>query len=116
VNGVNVVRANIEADYGIIHIIDGFMDREDLISICPFLGATSEGQLIPAASSPSFHSINLRKVSDHDSLPTGPEVFPYIKANGFNNLFDDNLDGESPHEAMSSPQSVQDHPSLDDTK
>lgn len=79
VNGVSVIRANISAAYGLVHIIDGLMDRQRLVESCPSLQqrllSTDEGRrreaakaaaelLQLAAASSNQHTISLRKVAD----------------------------------------------------
>ena len=63
-NGAGVVRANVETDYGIVHIIDALIDRPTLMDVCPSLSHLksdqSKGQL--------QHSINQRKVKDFDEF------------------------------------------------
>ena len=60
--GVQVVRSNIEADYGLVHIIESLMGPSSLIDSCPSLATvlSSEGQ------QQQQHSISQRKVSDED--------------------------------------------------
>jgi hypothetical protein len=72
-NGVEVLRANIETDYGVVHIIDGLMDRPRLMDFCPSLRqrlSSPEGQQQqqPVENVITNHSISLRKVSDQDLL------------------------------------------------
>lgn len=70
-NGVEVLRANIETDYGVVHIIDGLMDRPRLMDFCPSLRqrlSSPEGQQQPVENFLTNHSISLRKVSDQDLL------------------------------------------------
>ncbi len=65
------MRANIETDYGIVHIIDGLMDRPRLMDFCPSLRqrlSSPEGQQQPVENVITNHSISLRKVSDQDLL------------------------------------------------
>lgn len=59
--GVQVLRANIVTDYGVVHILDGLMDRHRLMDWCPSL-RQPEGQQVQNGQ----HSISLRKVSDQD--------------------------------------------------
>ncbi len=65
-----MLRANIETPYGIVHIIDGLMDRPRLMDACPSLrerlSSTGEGQQVENVV--ASHSISLRKVSDEDLL------------------------------------------------
>ena len=67
-NGVAVLRANIETHYGIVHIIDGLMDRPRLTDACPSLrerlSSPDQGQQVDSAA----HSISLRKVPDEELL------------------------------------------------
>lgn len=75
-NGVEVLRANIETNYGVVHIIDGLMDRPRLMDFCPSLrqrlsspeGQQKQQQQQPVENVITNHSISLRKVSDQDML------------------------------------------------
>ncbi len=78
---MEVLRANIETDYGIVHIIDGLMDRPRLMDSCPQLRqqlSFAEGQQVENIK--SNHSISLRKVSDEDLLAS-LEYEPSIRTN-----------------------------------
>lgn len=95
VNGVPVLRANLETQHGIVHIIDGLLHRDTLVDSCSVLASSTEGQkqlraptatadVEPAAS--SSHSITLRRVPDEDLL-AGPHD-PSFKSNELDNPFD----------------------------
>lgn len=86
--GVEVLRANIVTDYGVVHIIDGLMDRHRLMDACPSLRqrlSNAEGQQVQNGLTTS-HSISLRKVSDQDFLAGQDEQS--IKNNEIDHLFD----------------------------
>lgn len=51
-NGVPIVGANIQMDYGLVHVVDGLIDEQRLAQHCPML----------ALDNPIEHSIILRKV------------------------------------------------------
>lgn len=88
-NGVEVLRANIETDYGTVHIIDGLMDRPRLMDSCPTLKqrlSSGEGQ--QAENIKSNHSISIRRVSEEDLLASF-EYDPSIRTNEIDqNTFD----------------------------
>ena len=80
-NGVEVLRANIETDYGVVHIIDGLMDRPRLMDFCPSLRqrlSSPEGQQVENIM--TNHSISLRKVSEEDLLAS-LQYDPSIRTN-----------------------------------
>lgn len=83
--GVEIVRANIEADYGLVHIIGGLMSPNSLIDSCASLATVlSQGQ--------QQHSISQRKVSDFSD--ENDEFFQHsassINAQEINSLFNNN--------------------------
>lgn len=83
-----MLRANIETDYGIVHIIDGLMDFPRLMDSCPTLKhrlSSSEGQ--QEENKKSNHSISLRRVSEEDLASF--EYDPSIRTNEIDqNTFD----------------------------
>jgi len=81
-NRVQLIRPNIAADYGVVHIIDGLIDRLQLVDVCPFLNESE--QLDGQASQ---HNINQRKVSDLDSL----FIQPSSDGNTIDNFYDEPL-------------------------
>lgn len=75
-----MIRPNIAADYGVVHIINGLIDRQQLVSVCPLLNHQEqlEGQA-------SQHAINQRKVSDLDEQ----FIQPSSDGNTINSFYDE---------------------------
>ena len=78
---MQVLRANIETDYGVVHIIDGLMDRSRLMDSCPSLRQQLSFQGHQVENIISNHSISLRKVSDEDLQLASLEYDPSIRWN-----------------------------------
>jgi len=105
--GVQVVRPNIEADYGLVHIIESLMGPSSLIDSCPSLATvlSSEGQ-----QQQQQHSISQRKVSDEDD-----EFYPFqrpessINADEINSLFNINQEVASVLVSDDDFRAVSDH-------
>lgn len=84
VNGVRVVRANVEADYGIVHVIDGLMDGVRLTDAC----RSQRARLWPGQPDDEpARRISSRKVSQHafssandinDEAPVPAVVVPQL--------------------------------------
>lgn len=72
VNGIDVVRPGIEADYGVVHIIGGVMDGAQLMDACrsqrPRLWPSSDRQARPESANELVRRISSRRVSD-DEFP-----------------------------------------------